>query len=153
MKTGTTSAGLRLLFLMVLAVSVSSARAGGRQETLEAIHHVENPFDSPRPGRCGELGAYQFRESTWRMHTRRPFAHALDRRASDEVAVAHYEWLRRGFERHGREATSYNIALAWNAGLAAVLRGKAPSSSHDYAVRVTAIADELSQRSVAMADR
>src|SRR2546430_6926225 len=36
-----------------------------RQVTLEAIHNLENPRDLTRPGPRGELGAYQFRESTW----------------------------------------------------------------------------------------
>src|SRR5437868_2873477 len=69
---------------------VTTARAGERWETLEAIHFVENPNNREAPGPCGELGAYQFRAETWRMHSRRPFDAALDRRYSDEVAVLHY---------------------------------------------------------------
>ena len=75
------------------------ANTAGRAETLEAIHRVENPRDSTKPGRYGELGAYQFRRGTWKMHTKVPFERALDRVESEEVALRHYEWLRRGLER------------------------------------------------------
>lgn len=70
------------------------------------------------------------------MHTDEPFAHALDRQASDAVAAEHYEWLRRGLERAGMPATPYNIALAWNGGLRTVLRGRAGAATRDYAMRV-----------------
>lgn len=107
-----------------------------RQEVLEAIHQVENPRDLRRPGRHGELGAYQFRPETWRMHTRAPFMSALERRESDAVAIRHYDWLERSLARRGVAPTTYNIALAWNAGLAAAARGRAPAAAHDYATRV-----------------
>lgn len=114
-----------------------------RQATLEAIHQVENPRDVRRPGPCGELGAYQFRRDTWQTHTTRPFSDALDRQASDEVATQHYEWLRRGLTRGGFEPSTYNIALAWNAGLRAVLRQRVPARSHFYAERVVNLAGEF----------
>ena len=115
-----------------------------RQATLEAIHQVENPRDLKRAGPDGELGAYQFRRETWQMHTARPFYEALDRQASDEVAARHFEWLRRGLVRGGCEPSTYNIALAWNAGLSAVLRQRAPARSHFYAERVVNLAGEFS---------
>jgi hypothetical protein len=115
-----------------------------RQATLEAIHQVENPRDLKRAGPDGELGAYQFRRETWQMHTARPFYEALDRQASDEVAARHFEWLRHGLVRGGCEPTTYNIALAWNAGLSAVLRQRAPARSHFYAERVVNLAGEFS---------
>lgn len=128
-----------------LSAAQSSARE--RWETLQAIHWVENPRNSPRPGPLGELGAYQFRQSTWQMHTDLPFSYARERAHSDEVAVKHYEWLRRGFLRKGVEPTPYRIALAWNAGLTATLRGAVPSRSHDYARQVTNLVESLrSQR-------
>ena len=111
-----------------------------RQAALEAIHQVENPRDVTHPGPAGELGAYQFRRETWQMHTSRPFYDALDRQVSDEVAARHFEWLRRGLIRGGCEPTTYNIALAWNAGLGAVLRQRAPARSHFYAERVVNLA-------------
>ena len=131
---------------LALGWLVNSAAASARWETLQAIHWVENPNDSPKPGRCGELGAYQFRAATWRMHTMRPFADAVTRAHSDEVAVRHYEWLRCGLERAGVAPTPYNIAMAWNAGLRAVVRGKVPNSTRYYAERVDNLAGELHAR-------
>ena len=128
---------------MTLVLAPVRVLASSRTETLEAIHRVENPRDLSRPGKFGELGAYQFRRGTWRMHTTLPFEKALDRAASEEVAVIHYEWLRRGLERNGVAQTPYNIALAWNAGLTSVIRGSTSRASHDYAHRVTNLATEL----------
>src|SRR5687768_14877936 len=75
--------GLALLFMTVEAIGAT------RAETLEAIHRIENPFNSPRPGKYGELGAYQFRKGTWYMHTKIPFERAIERRVSEEVAILH----------------------------------------------------------------
>ncbi|HVS51243.1 MAG TPA: hypothetical protein VHD62_02715 [Opitutaceae bacterium] len=134
----TAGRGARLAVVTCLAlfVAVTASRASLRWATLEAIHQLENPHNVTRPGPCGELGAYQFRFATWRMHTKAPFASALDRRMSDIVAVSHYEWLKRGLEQAHLAASPYNIALAWNGGLDAVIAGKAPGCAHDYASRV-----------------
>ena len=141
------------LLLASLALGlVSSARGAttpSRWATLEAIHQLENPRNLSTPGPFGELGAYQFREMTWRMHSNSPFVQALDRRASDEVAVKHYEWLKRRLEGAGLPATCYNIALAWNGGLEATVLGRAPAVAHDYADRATNLARALSARVVA----
>lgn len=104
---------------------------------------VENPRDLAKAGPAGELGAYQFRQETWAMYSVRPFRDALIRAYSDEVALAHYEWLRAGLKRNGLEASSYNIALAWNAGLSAVVKGRAPRAARFYAERVNNLASEL----------
>ncbi len=135
--------------LALAALLPSTLRATERWETLEAIHWVENPFNTERPGRYGELGAYQFRESTWRMHTTVAFARATDRRASDEVAIRHYEWLKKELLRNGIEVTPYNIALAWNGGLRAVVHGPPAASTRDYAERVNNIAQQMKQARVA----
>lgn len=123
--------------------------ASERWDTLEAIHWIENPQNTQRPGPCGELGAYQFREMTWRMHTTVPFAQATVRSASDEVAIRHYEWIKSGLTRAGMEATPYNIALVWNGGLAAVVRGTVRPVTRDYAERVKNIAQLIRQSQVA----
>ncbi|QYM80301.1 hypothetical protein K0B96_06715 [Horticoccus luteus] len=133
----------------VLAWACPGAQAGTRWEVLEAIHWVENPSNSTRPGRFGELGPYQFRENTWRLHTTKPFRWALERKQADEVAVKHYEWLRRGLEAAGIEASPYNIALAWNSGLDAVITGRAPSAAHHYADRVTNMATQIGRSALA----
>ncbi len=83
------------------------------------------------------------------MHTDQPFSAALDRRCSDAVAVRHFEWLKTRLERAGFEASPYNIALAWNAGLNAVLKNQAPAASHNYAGRVHNLATELTARRLA----
>jgi len=128
------------LFFVLAAGSSALAESLGRWATLEAIHKLENPRNLPRPGRHGELGAYQFLPATWRMHTQVPFSRAIDRGVSDIVAVKHYEWLKRNLEASGVQATSYNIALAWNSGINAVIRGRSPQVSHDYAQRAVNLA-------------
>jgi hypothetical protein len=134
---------------VMLLCLATSLRAGEQWETLQAIHLIENPQNSPRPGSHGELGAYQFRQSTWRMHTRAPFGNALVRSHADQVAVAHYDWLAEQLRRNGFRPTAYNIALAWNAGIGAVVSGRAPRASHHYAQRVVNIADDLRRATIA----
>lgn len=129
-----------MTLFVVLFAAVGSATAASRWATLEAIHTLENPRNLPRPGSHGELGAYQFLAATWRMHTNVPFGSAIHRQTSDVVAVQHYEWLKRGLESARVPATPYNIALAWNSGLGAVVAGRSPSVSHDYAQRAANLA-------------
>ncbi len=129
--------------IAVFAMFAVTAHASNRWATLEAIHRLENPYDLTRPGPFGELGAYQFREETWRMHTSVPFRRALDRRASDDIAVKHYEWLKQNLENAGVRATPYMIALAWNGGLDGAVRGTAPAAARDYAERAANIASTL----------
>lgn len=129
--------------ILALLLTATAAHATGRDAVLEAIHHLENPRNLTRPGARGELGPYQFRERTWRMHTTVPFAKALDRSESDAVAVLHYEWLRRGLARAGMEPTPYLIALAWNGGLAAAVKGRSPAAAHDYARRAENLAGDI----------
>jgi hypothetical protein len=131
--------------------AAAPAAASERWATLEAIHLLENPYDSARPGSLGELGAYQFREETWRMHTSAPFSLALDRRVSDAVAVKHYDWLKGELERRGLQATSFKIALAWNGGLGAALAGRPAPSTVDYATRVANLAAQFQHRELAYA--
>jgi hypothetical protein len=128
-----------------------SLHATPRWIALEAIHQIENPHDLTRPGPCGELGAYQFRAATWAQHTRLPFTAALERKWSDAVAVLHYDWLCARLARNGLEPSTYNVALAWNAGIGATLRGAAPRRSHDYATRVGNLAADLHRRTMVAA--
>jgi hypothetical protein len=137
------------LMLLGLCLALPAAQAAERWETLLAIHLIENPTNSTRIGRAGELGPYQFRPGTWKMHTKKPFRLAANRAEADRVAVKHYDWIKRNLERNGIEANPYRIALAWNAGLNAALRDAAPPSSHAYATRVQAIAEDLRQRQLA----
>lgn len=130
-------------------LAATQARASERWATLEAIHRLENPRDTEEPGSRGELGAYQFREQTWKMHTRAPFSRALDRRSSDAVAVKHYDWIKSELDRRGIAATPYRIALAWNGGIRAVLDRNPPAAAADYASRAANIAGELEKSELA----
>ena len=129
-----------LALLIAMFGAVCGVQGSIRWATLEAIHMLENPRNVTRRGSYGELGAYQFRPTTWKMHTSVPFHRALDRKVSDVVAVKHHDWLRRGLEKAGIPATPYFIALAWNSGLTAAVTGKAPSAAHDYASRAANLA-------------
>lgn len=125
-----------LLVVSVLAFTIG-AKAADRWETLRAIHWVENPTNQTKVGKFGELGPYQFRPATWRMHTAKPFNLAVQRAESDAVAVKHYEWIKRSLERAGVEASAFNIAMAWNCGVQAVVNGRIPTVTYQYARRVT----------------
>lgn len=128
---------LTQLFLLALTLAFTiQARADDRWETLRAINWVENPTNHTRMGRFGELGPYQFRSATWRMHTNRPFSQAIQREAADEVAVKHYEWIKANLERAGVDPSAFNIAMAWNTGVSNVINGRVPSVSYNYAERV-----------------
>ncbi|MDD2763383.1 MAG: hypothetical protein PHE83_05350 [Opitutaceae bacterium] len=133
----------RFLLLAALALGGGSALASERWETLQAINWVENPHNSLKAGPCGELGPYQFRSSTWFMHTKKPFALAVQREHADDVAIRHYEWIKRGLERNRIAATPYNIALTWNAGLDRVINDRVPASAYQYAAQVNNLVAHL----------
>lgn len=84
------------------------------------------------------------------MHTQVPFQRALNRQESDVVAVRHYEWLKSNLERAGVPGTAYNIALAWNGGLDAAIRGRSPRAAHDYAQRAANLSAVLTAPRIAM---
>jgi hypothetical protein len=140
-----------LLLVMVLGFTIK-AGASDRWETLRAINWVENPTNQTGAGRFGELGPYQFRSGTWRMHTSKPFSQANQREAADEVAVKHYEWIKRTLERAGAETSAFNIAMAWNCGVDTVLSGRAPSVSFRYAERVTNLVEKLKERAQSLVE-
>ena len=134
------------LLLVTLLAFVLKAGASDRWEVLRAINWVENPTNQTHVGRFGELGPYQFRPATWRMHTDKPFSLAVQRATADEVAVKHYEWIKHTLENAGVAASAFNIAMAWNCGVNAVVEGRIPTVSYNYAERVTNLADTLKQR-------
>ena len=134
------------LLAVFLAGWVAPASASDRWETLQAINLVENPTNSTRMGSHGELGPYQFRQATWKMHTKKPFYLATNREEADRIAVKHHEWIREQLVRNGIEPSPYHIALAWNAGVTAAIRKSAPSRSHNYAARVQALTEDLKRR-------
>jgi hypothetical protein len=126
-----------ILFLLSVLGFALKAGADDRWETLRAINWVENPTNHTRMGRFGELGPYQFRAGTWRMHTKKSFQLANQRETADEVAIKHYEWIKQSLEKAGVDASAFNIAMAWNTGVNNVVNGRAPSVSYNYAQRVT----------------
>jgi hypothetical protein len=138
---------LKILLVAAGLFFTSQVGASDRWETLRAINWVENPNNHTQVGRFGELGPYQFRPTTWRMHTDKPFRLATQREAADEVAVKHYEWIKRSFERAGIAPNPFNIAMAWNAGVEAVISGRVPTVSYEYAQRVTNLVESFKARS------
>lgn len=148
----------RLLTLLLFTVStlgvLPAAASADRWETLKAINWVENPTNHTRFGPKGELGPYQFRSATWRSYSALPFSQAVQREHADTVAVAHYEWIKRGLLAAGIDPNPYNIALAWNCGLTAVTKGRVPSSTYRYAEQVSNLVEVLKRRQhLASADR
>jgi len=111
-------------------------QAWERGDVLEAIHQVENPNDTLRIGRRGELGPFQFRPAVWNAYTQKPFSLATDRTEAQAVAEMHFDWIKRGLERNKLEVTPYRIGLVWNAGLSATVNGRASATSLHYAQRV-----------------
>lgn len=116
----------------------------GRASTnamLCGIRTVETQ-DKPSPprGKLGERGSYQFRRSTWRLHTTSSFDLAENREVANTIAKRHYAWIEAQLKANGIDPSPYNVALAWNAGVNAVIRGKVPNVAHDYAARVVNIA-------------
>lgn len=141
---------LTTILLMVSAMAFAmKATADDRWETLRAINWVENPTNHTKMGRFGELGPYQFRSGTWRMHTKKPFRQAIERETADAVAIQHYEWIKRSLQQAGVDASAFNIAMAWNSGVDNVLKGRAPSVSYDYANRVVNLVQNFKQRAPA----
>jgi hypothetical protein len=145
--------GVFLVGVLIALIGAPALRAStaSRSETLDAINRIENPLNSTRPGKFGELGPYQFRRGTWRMHTDVPFERALDRAQSEEIAIRHYEWIRRGLVRNGFPQTPYYIALAWNGGLSSVVRNRSTRAARDYAERVTNLVFDLKTNRLAIA--
>lgn len=139
------------LLCSVLGALAPALGATERAETLRAINWVENPTNHTRRGPKGELGPYQFRAQTWRLHTSRPFSLAIVREHADAVAIKHYEWIKQGLIEAGIEPSAYNIALAWNSGLGAVQRGRVPTVSYNYAERVANLVDVQLRRHLAPA--
>ncbi len=135
-----------LLVTTALLGLLPLAAASDRWETLQAINWVENPTNQRHPGSKGELGPYQFRRDTWRMHTSAPFSQAVERRPADAVAVKHYEYIRRGLQEAGIAASPFNIALAWNCGLGGVVGGRVPRVTYRYAEQVNNLVETLKQR-------
>jgi soluble lytic murein transglycosylase-like protein len=117
-----------------------AAQDDGRDAFLRAIAEVETGNNPRKVGRSGERGLYQFRQNTWRQHTRRPFYDAHSPAVAHDVATRHYEWILQSLQRNGQRPTPYMIAAAWNSGVSRVSSGRIPASTRDYAQRVVNLA-------------
>lgn len=132
-----------ILTLIIVGALCMPGRAG-TPTVLHGIRIVETQDQlHPPRGKLGERGPYQFRRSTWRMHTSAHFDLAENREVANTVAKRHYAWIQAQLQANGCEPSAYNVALAWNAGVNAVIRGNAPAVAHDYANRVLNIASTL----------
>ncbi len=137
----------RVLFSCLLTPHVAplcAAEAFSLDEArlLAAIAHVETgTVNLARPvrrvGRAGERSAWQFTPATWRRYTRTEFTQAsTDATLAHLVAQLHLRYLRVELETRGQLVNPYTLALAWNAGLAGVLKNRAGFPARDYAERV-----------------
>ena len=133
---------------LLLALWGPTAQAWERGEVLEAIHQVENPNNTTRIGRRGELGPYQFRPAVWNTYTQKPFSLAADQTEARAVAEMHFDWIKRGLERNKIAVTPYYIGLAWNAGLMAALNGRTSATSQHYAQRVANLVEHATKQVV-----
>ena len=125
-----------ILTLLIVGALTMTGQAS-TNAVLRGIRIVETQDQlHPPRGKLGERGPYQFRRSTWRMHTSSNFELSENREVANTVAKRHYAWIEAQLQANGIEVSSYNVALAWNAGVNAVIRGNAPAVAHDYATRV-----------------
>jgi len=65
-----------------------------------------------------------------------PFALAREERYARACALKHLAWLAAKLEARGVPASPFNLAAAWNAGLARYTSGRAPERAYHYALRV-----------------
>jgi hypothetical protein len=79
------------------------------------------------------------------MHTSSSFELAENREVANTVAKRHYAWIEAQLRANGVDSSPYNVALAWNAGVNAVIRGAAPAVAHDYATRVINVASAIQE--------
>lgn len=131
----------RILLFLALALGLAADEVD-REICLGGIIRRESRGNPYAVGPLGERSVYQFRRSTWAMETDVSFRLAHTEHAHD-VAIAHYNRIVRVFESSGIPVTEFNIALAWNAGIAGVLRGNIPASSYRYAADVCRFADDI----------
>ena len=62
------------------------------------------------------------------------------------MAVKHYEYLKRGLQDAGIDPSAFNIALAWNCGLGAVVGGRVPGVTYRYAEQVNNLVETFRER-------
>lgn len=110
---------------------------------LEAISAVESGHNPRVRGAAGELGRFQMT----------PMVAAQCGGYGQREAERHLRWLERQLVAAGIEPTPRVLALAWNAGAGAVIRGEAPAPARDYAERVDNVMQALRAQQVAKEGR
>lgn len=100
---------------------------------LQAVALVESGANPHAVGRLGERGQFQMS----------PAVVASCGGFGEKEAAKHEQWIERQLLAAKVEPLPFNVALAWNAGANAVLHGKAPVRSYDYARRVCATMEAL----------
>lgn len=132
---------MKTILTLIIVGAVSLTSQASTNAVLRGIRVVETQDQlHPPRGKLGERGPYQFRRSTWRMHTKSSFDLAENREVANTVAKRHYAWIETQLQANGVESSPYNVAMAWNAGVNAVIRGRVPSVARDYASRVLNLA-------------
>jgi hypothetical protein len=127
---------IRAAVILCLSLVSLSAAELPVESYLDATREIENW--QGRDGRHGERGAYGIRAACWAQHMGdMDFALARQERWGRECARRHVRWLQRELHAAGIDPSPYNVALAYNAGLARVLTGRIPASAYDYANRLT----------------
>ncbi|MBA4136735.1 MAG: hypothetical protein C0518_05405 [Opitutus sp.] len=131
---------------VIYALLVVSASAAVDSERLvDALREREGYRG--RPGALGEAGPYQIRAQTWAQHMPGvPFARAREEGPARACALKHVAWLRAQLAARGVEPSVFNLAAAWNAGLARYVSGRAPERAYRFAADVEAIYSEAVRR-------
>lgn len=125
-----------LLFLLVV-VGASGANFDAARQA-DALRLREGYRG--RPGALREEGPYQIREVTWRQHMgSMPFAMARQEGPARACALKHIRWLAGQLEARDLEVSPRAVAVAWNAGLARYLSGRAPERAWHFAADVAAL--------------
>jgi hypothetical protein len=115
-----------------------------KPETILAAIRLVETHNNPRMvGNLGERGAYQFRYTTWKQHTNNSFKQAHNPKEANKIAKLHLNWIKTTLKKNGKPANNYNIALAWNAGVNAVVTNRINRNSKDYAQRVSNITQDI----------
>ncbi|MFT3867627.1 MAG: hypothetical protein QM715_03910 [Nibricoccus sp.] len=132
---------MKTILTLIIVGALSLNSQANTNAVLRGIRVVETQDQlHPPRGKLGERGPYQFRRSTWRMHTKSSFDLAENREVANTVAKRHYAWIESQLQANGVDSSPYNVAMAWNAGVNAVIRGRVPAVARDYASRVLNIA-------------
>jgi hypothetical protein len=124
---------------LISTLLVVSAQAGVDVERLvDALREREGYRG--KPGALGEQGPWQLMPSTWAMHMPgRPISEARDAVQARVCALRHVRWLQAELARRCVDASVFNLAAAWNAGLASYVSGRAPVRAYRFAADVVAI--------------